>query len=87
MSVVSVETAEEIDRQSTTAMAGRRWVIGSLVCATLALGFAPVVFGPLGVMAGTVAVRRGAKWRGTAGVSASFMAAVVGFYLATWLAT
>ena len=87
MSVVSVETAEEIDRQSTTAMAGRRWVIGSLVFAAMSLAFAPVVFGPLGVIAGSVAVWKGAKWRGTAGVSASFMAAVVGFYLVTWLAT
>ena len=84
---IPVENTKYVDRQSMTANPGRRWAIGSLVCAALALAFAPVVFGPLGVMAGTVAVRKGAKWRGTAGVSASFVAAVVGFYLATWLAT
>lgn len=68
-------------------MPGRRWVITSLVCAAVALAFAPVVFGPLGVVAGTVAVWKGARWWGTAGVSASFVAAVTGFYLAIWLVT
>ena len=58
-----------------------------MVCAGLSLAFAPVVFGPLGVVAGIVAVWKGAKWWGTAGVSASFVSAVVAYYLATWLAT
>ncbi|MCZ6866159.1 MAG: hypothetical protein O7E55_02330 [Chloroflexi bacterium] len=70
-----------------TAIPGRRWVIGSLVCAALSLAVAPVVFGPHRVAAGSVAVWKGAKLWGTAGVSASFVAAVVGFYLAIWLAT
>ena len=68
-------------------MPDRRWAIASLICAVLALAFAPVVFGPLGVLTGGVAVWKGARWWGTAGVSASFVAAVVGFYLAIWLAT
>lgn len=63
---------------------GRRWVVGSLVCAFLALGVAPVVSGPLGIMAGTVAVAKGARWWGrTAGVTASAVAGVVGYYLAS----
>ena len=70
-----------------TARPGRRWVISSLVLAALSLAVAPVVFGPLGVVVGGVAVWKGARWWGTAGVSASFVAAVVGFYLAIWLAT
>ena len=84
---VPTETTEEIDHQSMTALLGRRWVIGSLVCATLALAVAPVVFGTLGVIAGTVAVAKGARWRGTVGVSASAVAAVIGFYLAAGLVT
>ena len=80
---VPLKTTQEIDHHSITAMPGGRWVIGSLVCAAMALAFAPVVFGPLGVVAGTVAVWKGATKRGgTAGVSASFVAAVTGFYLA-----
>ena len=68
-------------------MPGRRWLIASLTCAGLALAFAPAVFGLLGVVAGAVAVWKGARWWGTAGVSTSFVAGVVGFYLATWLVT
>ena len=52
---------------------GRRWVIGSLVCAGLALAVTPVVFGPLGVVAGFVAAWKGAKWWATVAVSASFL--------------
>ena len=47
----------------------------------------PVVFGPLGVVTGTVAVWKGARWWGTAGVSTSFVAAQTGFYLAAWVVT
>ena len=63
------------------------WAIASLVCAAIALAFAPVVFGPLGVLTGGVAVWKGARWWGTAGVSVSFVASVTGFYLANLLAT
>ena len=64
---------------------GRRWLIASLTCAGLALAVAPVVFGPLGVVAGMVAAWKGARWWATAAVSASFVAAVVSAYLAAWL--
>ncbi len=50
------------------------------------LAVTPVVFGPLGIVAGAVAAWKAAKWWGTAGVSASLVAAVVGFYLAVALA-
>ena len=82
-----IETTDEVDHQSMTAIPGRRWVIVSLVCAGLSLAFAPVVFGPLGVVAGAVAAWKGARWWGTAGVSGSAVAGVVGYYLAVWLAT
>ena len=68
---VPIETTQEIDHQPMTAKPGRRWVIFRLVCAFLALAATPVVFGPLGVVTGMVAVWKGAKWWGTAGVSAS----------------
>ncbi len=80
MSVEPLKTTEEFDQQSTTTMPGRRWVIASLVCAILSLAFAPVVFGPLGVVAGAVAVWKGARWWGTAGVSGSAVAGLVGSY-------
>ena len=68
-------------------MPGRRWVISSLVCAGLALAVAPVVLGPLGVIAGAVAAWKGARWWATAGVTASLVAAVVSAYMAAWLTT
>jgi len=71
MSFVPVEATEEIHHQSTTAMAGRRWVIGSLVFSGLSLAITPVVFGLLGVVTDAVAVWKGARLWGTAGVSAS----------------
>ena len=67
-------------------MPGKRWVITSMVCAALALAVAPVVFGPVGVMAGTVADWKGGRWWGTVGVSGSAAAAVVSAYLAAWVA-
>ena len=73
--------------RETKPYPGRSWVIASLVCAGLALAVTPVVFGPLGVVAGFVAAWRGARWWATTGVTASFVAAVVGVYLAAWLAT
>ena len=62
---------------------GRRPAIASFVCAALAV--APVVFGPLGVIAGMVAVWKGDVWWGAAGVSGSAVAAVVGYYWAAEL--
>ena len=84
---VPIETTDEVDRRSTTAIPGRRWVISSLVYAALSLAFAPVVFAPLGVVAGTVAVWKGARWWGTAGLTGSAMAGVLGYFLAAGLVT
>jgi len=41
---------------------GRIPAVASLVCAALAPAVAPVVFGPLGVIAGMVAVWKGDGW-------------------------
>ena len=71
--------------RETKPYPSRSWVIASLVCAGLALAATPVVFGPLGIVAGAVAAWKGAKWWATAAVSASFVAAVVSAYLAAWL--
>ncbi len=61
------------------AKPGRIPVITSLVCAALSLVVAPVVFGPLGVIAGMVAVWKGDVWWGTAGISGSSVVVVVGY--------
>ena len=58
-----------------------------MVCPGLALAVTPVVFEPLGVIAGFVAAWKGAKWWASAAVSASFVAAVASVYLAAWLTT
>ncbi|MDA1129382.1 MAG: hypothetical protein O2913_11890 [Chloroflexi bacterium] len=76
-----------IDRERTTAHPGRVWVRASLVCAVLSLFLAPVVFGPLGIVAGMVAIWKGDRWWGAAGASGSAVAAVVGFYWAGELIT
>ena len=65
-----------------TERSSRRWVIGSLVCAVLAVFVAPVVFGPLGIVAGSVAVAKGERWWGMLGVSGSAVAAVAGYWWA-----
>ena len=77
-----METTEEIGHQTKTPLPGRRWVIGSLPCAAVSLAIAPVVFGPLGVVTGAAAVWKGARRWGTAGVPASFVAAMISFYMA-----
>ena len=69
--------------RETNRYPGRSWVIASLVCAGLALAVTPIVFGPLGVIAGFVAAWKGARWWASA--AASFVAAVVSVNLASWL--
>ena len=66
-----------------TGKLGRRWAIVSLVCTAISLAVAPVVFGPLGVVAGMVAVWKGDHWWGAAGVSGSAVAAVTGYLWAS----
>ena len=57
--------------------AKRRWSIDSLLCATRSLVGAPVVIGPLEILAGSVAVWKGNRWWGmVGGVSGSAVAAV-----------
>ena len=66
---------------------GRKWAIVSLVCAGLDVFVAPVVFGPLGIIAGSVAVWKGERWWWMLGVSGSAVAAVVGYWWAGSLVT
>jgi len=45
---------------------GRRWTTASLVSAGMSLAVAPVLFGPLGVAAGMMAIAKGDRWLGAA---------------------
>ena len=81
-----MEPTEEIGHQSNTSMPGRSWVIASLVCAGLALAVKPVMFGPLGIVAGAVAAWKGATWWASAAVAASLGEAVASGYLVAYLA-
>lgn len=75
-------------RQSLlTRKPGRLWARASLICGVWSLFIAPAVLGPLGVAAGCVAIAKGDKWWGAAGVSGSAVAAVVGYYWAGGLIT
>ena len=78
---------EQARRSLLTRKPGRMWERASLICAAWSVFIAPAVFGPVGVAAGTVAVAKGDKWWGMAGVSGSAVAAVVGFYWAGGLMT
>ncbi len=62
-----------------------KWAFGSLLCAALALVITPVVFGPLSVAVGAVAVWQGGRWWGTAGFFGGVVAGVVGYALAAGL--
>ena len=73
------------------SQAGRVLLIGS-DCAVLgqeyfeqaltALETAPVVFGPLGILMGMVAVSKGERYLGMLGLTASTVLAVTGYYIA-----
>jgi len=66
---------------------GHMWARASLIVAVWSLFIAPAVLGPLGVAAGMVAVAKGDKWWGAAGVSGSAVAALAGVYWAGRLIT
>ena len=76
-----------IDRNPMATSPDRRWARASMICGVLSLFVAPVVLGPLGVAAGMVAVWKGDKRWGAAGVSGSSIAAVIGYYWAGGLIT
>ena len=59
---------------------GRMWARASLFCGAWSLFIASAVLGPLGVAAGMVAIAKGDKWWGAAGVTGSAVAAVVGHW-------
>ena len=78
---------EKARRRSSTSTPGRMWARASLICAVWSLFLAPLVFGLLGIAAGMVAIWKGDRWWGAAGVSGSAVAAVVGFHWAVELVT
>jgi hypothetical protein len=54
----------------------------SMILALVALAVAPVVFGPLGILMGMVAVYKGERYLGMLGLTASAVLAVTGYYIA-----
>jgi len=60
----------------------RRFAAASMVLALVALAVAPVVFGPLGILMGMVAVSKGERYLGMLGLTASAVLAVTGYYIA-----
>ena len=71
---------ERVRQSLLTRKPGRFWARASLICGVWSLFIAPGVLGPLGVTAGMVAIAKGDKWWGAAGVSVSAVAAVIGYY-------
>ena len=71
---------ERARQRLLTRKPGRFWARASLICAVWSLLIAPSVLGPLGVAAGMVAIAKGDKWWGAAGVTGSAVAAVVGHW-------
>ncbi len=69
-------------RTATRSVPARRFSVLSLLAGALSLLAAPAVFGLVGVALGTVAIAKGDKLGGMAGVGASSALAVTGFYLA-----
>jgi len=61
---------------------GHRFGAASMVLALVALAVAPVVFGPLGILMGMVAVSKGERYLGMLGLTASAVLAVTGYYIA-----
>ena len=61
---------------------GRRFAAASMVLALVALAVAPVVFGPLGILMGMVAVSKGERYLGMLGVVASAVLGVTGYDIA-----
>ena len=78
---------EKARQRSSTAKPGRMWARASLICGGWSLVFAPTILGPLAVAAGCVAIAKGDKWWGVAGVSGSAVAAFVGHYWVAGLVT
>ena len=61
---------------------GRRFAAASMALALVALAVAPVVFGPLGILMGMVAVSKGERYLGMLGLTAGAVLAVTGYYVA-----
>ena len=53
-----------------------------MAMALASLAVAPVVFGPLGILMGIIAVAKGDRYLGMLGLTASAALSVTGYYLA-----
>ena len=61
---------------------GRWFSTVSMAMALASLAVAPVVFGPLGILMGIIAVAKGDRYLGMLGLTASAALSVTGYYLA-----
>ena len=61
---------------------GRWFSSVSMAMALASLAVAPVVFGPLGILMGIIAVAKGDRYLGMLGLTASAALSVTGYYLA-----
>ena len=67
----------EMPRQKDGKMVG----IFSIICAVIAIIFYPIIFGPLGIALGIMAINRGRRTLGIVGVILSSVFMVIGFIL------
>ena len=61
---------------------GRWFSTVSMAMALASLAVAPVVFGPLGILMGIIAVAKGDRYLGMLGLMASASLSVTGYYIA-----
>ena len=80
MSMTSETTHGTSDSAAGTTKAARGFIVGSFICAAVALLFLPVVFGPIGAVLGFVGYSKGDKtglWAGIASIVATFLGMVI----------
>ena len=61
--------------------AGLGWIIGGAVCAFLSLVLVPILFGPVGIFLGYMALRAGNRTAGLSVMAASGTCMIVGFII------
>lgn len=67
--------------ESVSQHPGRMEGIISIICAVISILFFPVIFGPVGIILGIVAFRRGAKTIGIVGIILSLIFMIAGFVI------
>lgn len=74
------QPASEYAPPRESARAGRPYAIGAFVCAVVAVFFLPIVLGPVAVVLGVVAYRKGDRL-GRWAIAAGVLGTVLGFAL------